>query len=235
MKISELEVAWTAHDGDGHGTVVWADNEPQALTVAGNCPDIDGVDEIHRSPEFDQYRPGPVPMKVLLEHGWCYQCWSCDHQITSDGCDDCIKPRSDQCYVPVCTKTMVFCSRHCHKEYVEDQRREVKEKAQAIRAIRRLMRKNFPGAKIVKVSTTYEKVGDRRFSGIAEFKFPGAKGTARYSEARPKECNVQPRDFDAWGKWRGKPAKIVRGDPVDSYTQDIQTSEAKMIFQEVKP
>lgn len=221
----ELEVAWVVRDDDGHGAVVFADNEPQAQVNAENQDDICGdLDDIDRAPRYDKYRPGPVPVAVLLEDGWYFECWFCGHQVTNDGCDDCAKPRGDDRYVPVCTKTMVFCSRHCRQQYREEQERHERESRAAVRSIRRMVRGTFPGAKVIKTSASFEKVAGRNFSGVAEFSFPGSLGTAKYHENRPKECYVQNRDLEAWAKWRGEPVKIVEdmAIPMASRAQQVK-------------
>lgn len=220
----ELEVAWVAYDGDGRGVVVYADNEPQALTYAGNSEDIDGVDTIERYPDFDRYRPGPVPTKIMLEHGWCFECWNCCHRVTQDGCDDCPPTSRGTSPRPVTTKTEVFCSRHCYTAWKEARVRDERERRAAIRSIRKIVRERFPEAKIKEVFASYEKVPGRNFSGIARFSFPGSLGTAQYREVNLLECYVENRDLEAWKKWQGKADPVFGSEaPLDSHAQEVKS------------
>ncbi len=37
-----------------------------------------------RVPEFDVHYPGPVPIEVLLQHGWYWQCGGCHEVLTQE-------------------------------------------------------------------------------------------------------------------------------------------------------
>jgi hypothetical protein len=58
-----------------------------------------------RSPELDQYAPGPVPILTLMSHGWYALCPNCERQVYED-----------QDFVADGQNT-IYCNQACKDEY----------------------------------------------------------------------------------------------------------------------
>lgn len=39
---------------------------------------------VRRAPEYDAYAPGPVPVSVMLDHGWRFECFECYRMLSLD-------------------------------------------------------------------------------------------------------------------------------------------------------
>jgi hypothetical protein len=40
--------------------------------------------KVRRAPEYDAYAPGPVPVSVMLDHGWRFECFECYRMLSLD-------------------------------------------------------------------------------------------------------------------------------------------------------
>jgi hypothetical protein len=103
--------AWsiTSDDGD-HSAVIFDDHRGKARARGASELDSEfmGV-KIKRSPEFDQYAPGPVPVKVLMAHGWFYYCSNCEEHVYDD----------EPGFVIDAEDERVFCNEGCRAKYRE--------------------------------------------------------------------------------------------------------------------
>jgi len=64
----------------------FAESHNQAKCHAANEAGIEYVEvtSCRRKPEYDQYSPGPVPTKVLIEDGWWFECYGCYRTVSSN-------------------------------------------------------------------------------------------------------------------------------------------------------
>lgn len=62
-------------DYEGHSCVIFAETGVVARRRGANQLNVDfeSVESCKRSPEFDQFAPGPVPVKELIAAGWWFE------------------------------------------------------------------------------------------------------------------------------------------------------------------
>jgi hypothetical protein len=70
---------------EGHCEVVFAEKRGAAKAQGANALGIDftEITSCRRTPSLDQYAPGPVPIKVLIEDGWRFEARDGDY-VSSD-------------------------------------------------------------------------------------------------------------------------------------------------------
>lgn len=90
--------------------VAFAETAAEAEEAGGLALSWDGpADVIRPAPEFDQYAPGPVPIAVLIAHGWEWPCHHCGDLIGDEGCGYCDPPWQE----PVHAGQRVYCNPDC--------------------------------------------------------------------------------------------------------------------------
>lgn len=82
--------------------------------------DLGGISCV-RSNQFDKYSPGPVPMNVLLEYGWWFECANCYETVTHDTGSRVVK------------KGRLYCSGACENEVTKKQLAETQTEMMRIR------------------------------------------------------------------------------------------------------
>jgi hypothetical protein len=142
--------------------------------------------ECRRAPEFDEYAPGPVPDRVLVEHGWWFECTQCSQRISNEPTDEDGEPIE---LSPIYEGDRIFCSLKC-KEALEAERAADRARAEAATAAAVA---KWPGITI------------RYTNGYAEpatvsFAFPGSEGTATWLMDAPT-VSVERRDVEAWHRF----------------------------------
>ncbi len=115
-----------------------ASNEEAAAEVAGqHGVDVESVGLTHYA-DFDQYSPGPVPAKALLDYGWTVSCAHCEHHIIGgDGCYECIADAADNVDAadigPVCDGKQAYCNATCrgtelaYRERIRQRKLDIRE------------------------------------------------------------------------------------------------------------
>lgn len=95
----------------------FAETANQAKCHAANEEGIDYIEvtSCHRKPEFDQYAPGPVPPKVLIEDGWWFECFGCYRRVDGDEAYD--YDEDKELDGPVYRGNAVFCSTECQQSH----------------------------------------------------------------------------------------------------------------------
>lgn len=178
----------------------FAETEQEALEAVAErlneaVSDLD-LTRFQRREAFDEYAPGPVPMKALLDNGWWFDCWECHKKVTNDGCecvDNCDVEGCtcvDNCVcAPVIVNEMVFCSAACVEDWKEDRRLD-REYEQDLRL---RAEKMFPGI------TIRDAIGCRADDdGSVRFDVPGTKVGIRWHTKEPQVVFVAPLDKAAW-------------------------------------
>lgn len=192
--------AYTVHDGDDGCCVRFATNSATARREGANELDTDwtGIDYCHRSPEFDQYAPGPVPPLTLIAAGWWFECHNCGRKVSNDMATDLEEDGLDPDeYAPVADGRRVYCCQACSA--IDAAKRRSNLAAQA--AMLEVVEAKFPGAMIQGVHVYGEKLEpSEKGHGIrcqASFTFPGAKYGATWIFGEP-HTHVSTADIDAF-------------------------------------
>lgn len=191
---------------EGTGGIVYAYTNAQARREGSqqfSDGDFDSV-ECHRAKWADEYAPGPVPLLVLLAHGWWQECHQCGLRCyeAEDGEGNPITPVEEN--------GRLFCGAACQEAF-HTERAEIaylKEHAVAIEAAR--LEARYPG---VTVFPDQAHVYTVRHGGVRHvqqlhlpFTFPGCTiGNAKwgFNQTGPERtlwiCNG---DKKAWDEWR---------------------------------
>jgi len=168
----------------------FAESHNQAKCHAANEAGIEYVEvtSCRRKPEYDQYSPGPVPTKVLIEDGWWFECYGCYRTVSSNEMyDDDADKELDG---PVYRGNSVWCSTDCQKRYDE---RQAKRKADEQAAIDSTLAK-WPKAKKV---TPYMR-GDGKECVWFDF---GGKDSAQWVVGEDT-VSVSMYDVDKWNEFK---------------------------------
>lgn len=202
--LTELKAYTVTESSEGFAAVRFATNSATARREGANELDIDweGVERCVRSPEFDQYAPGPVPKKVLIDAGWWFECHHCGKRINDDDDDDRdeIDPTDNEV---VEDGRRIYCSQSCHA--IDRAERLANKAAQA--ALLELFESLLPGATATRVHVYGRKLEPSQpRQGVrcsVNFTFPGSKyggGTYVYGQ---EQLHVANGDIDAFHAWRG--------------------------------
>lgn len=110
-------------DHDGCCAIVFATNGATARREGGRELNIEfdevssctrSVSSCTRSPEFDQYAPGPVPLHAMLANGWWHTCNGCTCTFDSEGRRDHEEDDREDEFNPVTdAKGSHYCSPTC--------------------------------------------------------------------------------------------------------------------------
>lgn len=191
--------AYTVHDGGDHSVIRFAASNVVARREGANelgC-EFNEVDYCSRSPEFDEYAPGPVPPLVAIKHGWWFACRRCSCQVTEYSDD------------PVAAGDGLYCSPECEAKDYSDERAN----AAAMAALVEVFESKFPGARIVHAyasdgklvaSSQFESGYLYRPYSMVTFNFPGGTGCARWVFG-DEDVTVAREDVAAYCAYRGKP------------------------------
>ncbi len=196
-------------DGEYGAQVYFAKTRGQAKAMAANEEEcrITEVVSCRRKPEWDTYSPGPVPIKVLMEAGWGYECSGCGQMVYEGG--ECYHGDNDEsCDTePVYTLTQVWCCQSCRDaSEIRGAKRKIEE-AEARRAALAAFAAKWPEVKPSKVI--------ERYTGICvEFHIPGAEDSVLW-EVGSDSIWISWRCMEAWYAWEDS-----RLGPVMSWEDD---------------
>lgn len=110
--------AYVISDGEG-ACIEFADNNATARRHGARELGLESqeVESCQRAPEFDQYAPGPVPLRATLAAGWWHYCTGCQTRFDQDernyGDDDRedeFEPVEDANGNPYCSHTCMMQS-----------------------------------------------------------------------------------------------------------------------------
>lgn len=191
--------AYTVHDGGDHSVIRFALHNVVARREGANELDIqfDEVDYCTRSPEFDQYAPGPVPPLVAIKYGWWFECRRCRCQVT------------EYTEEPIAAGDGLYCSPACEAQDYADERAT----AAALVALIEVFDSKFAGSTIVHAYSADGKlVSSSQFDpryhyspySMITFNFPGGTSCARWVFG-VEDVTVAREDVAAFCAWRGKP------------------------------
>lgn len=220
--------AFVVRDNDSGVVVVFDEMAVSARRRGANELNVEfeSVESCRRAPEFDEYAPQEfVPARVLIEHGWRFECNGCSTWVDSDleGYDE------DDCAYelhPIYEDHGVWCSAECKAADAEDRRIRKELQEAAIADFKRRVLKRFPGVQFEDGSFKEHAYAQHNSDGVygmeqivVSFDFPGRKiGPASYrydlnlSEQRsligPRApyfmcCNGDRETFEAFA--RGEP------------------------------
>lgn len=186
--MKRLKAYEVRNDYEGHCCIEFATSNAAARRTGAGELNIDWEDVEHcrRKPEFDQYAPGPVPMQVLLEHGWWFTCHECDRKVSEDLAQDVEDDGLDPDDFAITIEgEAIYCSIACSNKHWLKKRRRVAAHAAFVEVVEA----RFPGCSVKHIHI----YGDRLEPGfhrngsyesdakcIARFAFPGGKYLASW-------------------------------------------------------
>lgn len=188
--------AYQIENPDGYSEIIHAETRGKAKSMAANTIGVDFIEaQIERTPEFDGY--DPVPAEVFLANGWWLECAHCYHRVEDEGCYTCQDDKNTE-ILHVTDGTQAYCSAECRDDEKASRIRRKREQEEAKRESLARVEKAFPGVDIVGVTTQMRPVGERQWSGIVNFKYPGAQWAATWNEFEPDKLWVPNGDLEAW-------------------------------------
>lgn len=193
--------------------VVFAKRSVEARREGARELDIEfeTVESCRRKPEFDQYAErGFVPIEIMIESGWWYECSGCMQVVTRDYEGD-----DGEALTPVYTDHDVWCTAECKASHDRERRLREKIDGLAKAAMARMLVKRYPEA-TVKDYHVYSR-GTKIIQAIVRFDFPSGKygGTLRFRCEHSKATRKNPvlfvaqGDLDAWQSYAT--ARQIRG------------------------
>lgn len=102
-----------------------------------------GAVSCRRAPWADAYVERKLPARLMIAHGWHFECSQCDARITEDYLYDMNLPLEG---VIGSQHTHVFCGTRCARKYYSIQRRRKAEEQRAIETFKEKVRQRFPEA-----------------------------------------------------------------------------------------
>jgi hypothetical protein len=183
-------------DHSGHSVVVFADRSVVARKRGANELDLEfgEVSSCRRKPQYDAFASqGYVPIDVLIDDGWWFECPHCGHRITSDGASRYYDHEEEHDLPVYTTRDAAYCDIHCYeadkREWLLARRRE--------QALADRFHELYPGATVIWVNE-YEK--DAR----VVFRFPGGARNVEW-KGKTDLLYIDEQDLPAWEAFTGKP------------------------------
>lgn len=156
--------------GENTGTVVFAKTNAAARRI-GSSQISDGSFfsvSAHRAPWADRYAPGPVPIRVMIDNGWWWECFGCHRHIGLD-----IAPPIER---SVEIGGHIYCSQECLDAKWAAKLVEQWIRIETIAALESDLRRKMPGVVFGDYSHVYVPCGTWSAKrGIISFDFPGRK------------------------------------------------------------
>jgi hypothetical protein len=174
-------------DEDSGAIIVFAgtENEARNIGAAELLTDSESVEAV-RNPEYDRYSDlGYVPIKVLYDDNWWFECWHCQVKVY----DDCENEDEEGNFLePVFERQRLFCSEACrHDFYVR-----VNANRQERDAVKQHLFVRLPGIAIASCH------GGGEHGVWVEFSFPGGKYGVRWNSKDPDTFLVTVGDKENW-------------------------------------
>lgn len=203
--MSELLAYAVTEEDEGTGGIVFAASEEEAIEDAAGeffGGEIDGA-TAYRVEWADAYSPGPVPFRVMFQHGWWQECHYCGQMIREDEYDD-----GNEISFDITERgRMVFCRPSCMSKHDQDEADRARITKETVANLTESLLLVMPGA----LPESRHHVYVSRFDlvvqqAIVHFTFPGARiGSAKW---RIDKAGDEPRlfvcagDMRAFRRWR---------------------------------
>jgi hypothetical protein len=205
-KEKKLKAYIVTEDYEGHSCLIFATNSATARREgAGELgTEWDGIESCRRAPQFDEYAEiGTVPVMVLIEYGWWYECSHCGRRVHKDMADDLDSEGLDPAeFMPRPNGGHgAFCSESCEcADHMARRRR-----AEATEALLDVFEAKFPGATVVSVHVyngpkLVENEPGRPIRNCVSFTFPGSTRGAQWSfgDAFAMISNIDAKAYRDW-------------------------------------
>jgi hypothetical protein len=186
-------LAWQiTEEFEGNGCIVFSSHGLAARRIGANelNSDFEYVSG-KRAKEFDSYASeGKVPIRVLIAHGWWFECLSCGHKVHEDDEDN-----DHTKYVYNEKLRAIFCNDECkcnRDKTIADQKNKFEQFKTAIHEAR-------PDLTFSLYSGEYPEI-----AMSARFSFPNAKhlGTVRCDELDDIQWRVAVSDIATWEEYQ---------------------------------
>lgn len=193
---SNLRLAWRVDEPEeGRGVIVFAEDATVARSMGADRLELDNddVDEPTRTPQYDAFAPGPVPVSALIDDGWWFECAYCSTWFDGDTEEnDDLHPVDPQAGPKPYT---AFCCRRCAAGHEAQKRGQVA----AMSALLESFSARFPGASVV---DAYAGTSGVLETGLARvnFRFPHGTGVCwwYFGESVAHVAQIDSEPFKRW-------------------------------------
>ncbi len=203
-----LKAYTVLEDTENTGGIVFARSSAEARRE-GSCEFGDGDfnwGKARRAPWADEYAPGPVPWKVLFDHGWWTKCDGCGCTIQEGACDDDCNERE---FDIVEVGAAVYCTPECRERHLAEQEEHARIASVVIAHLTDRVLRACPGAIIAPHAHVYVRPGQARPHAVevalVSFVFPGCRyGAAQLRFDRgdgPPTFSICRGDRIAFSRW----------------------------------
>lgn len=220
--MSTMRAFAVTENDENTGAIYFAKHDIVAKKAGANeyaSGDITYV-SCRRAPWADAYAGRPIPAKVMIAHGWHFECSECGQRVDEDYLDENRLPIDG---VIGTQHSHVFCSSQCARRWHSIKRRRAAEEQRAIEAFKTIVRKRFPDADFCDDEQSQFK-GHHAYvvparggwhwqQVIVSFRFPGMKIGPAHFRTDWKDfrgigpqfagytcCNGDREAFEAWAK-----------------------------------
>lgn len=183
-------------DCENTGGIIFADHAIVARKWAAreyNDGDLHGI-VCRRAPWADRFDGKPVPSRVMVEHGWHFECTECGERIDEDYLAE---TRRDIANVVGTQWSRTFCDSRCARRWWSLHRRREAQKAEAVDLYSAIVTRRFPAAVIVQTHAyvTHKHGGpgwdwqevDVHFT-LPPLQYPASYCTVRHNRRPAQAC-----------------------------------------------
>lgn len=199
-------LAYLVQDDEGLGGIVFAKSNAHGRRL-GAAKFGDGDFDwgtARRAPWADAHYP-TVPIEVMLDQGWWYECTHCGQRISDQEYDD--ETDEEIHFDPVLIGDAAYCRPACRNAHMIECLRVGLIEQNAIYGLSQKLLSLFPGIWLVGKPHAYVR-GISIQQCVVEFRFPGCKiGNATYGwheAGQEPQIGVCNGDKAAWDAWRQK-------------------------------
>lgn len=169
-------------EDEGTGGIIFARHAITARRLGANeyaCGEF-GYVRCNRAPWADEYTDGCVPVSLMVENGWHFECTGCGIRIDSDLPFEHEKPTSG---IIGHQHSAVFCDAACERAHRAERAEAERRQGRAIARFKRIVQRRFPGVEFLTNDDQYifrehayvcREAGRWRMQQVSvSFAFPG--------------------------------------------------------------
>lgn len=141
--MSALRAFSVTQNDEGTGAIYFAEHDIVAKRWGANEYGDGELSYVscRRAPWADEYAGKPLPVWVMIENGWHFECHGCGMRIDEDELRERRLPVEG---VLGTQRSKVFCCARCRRKDFSRERRRKAEEQRAIDAYKAIVRKRFP-------------------------------------------------------------------------------------------
>lgn len=202
MSSKKLKAYVVREDSEGSCAIVFETNGAAARRNGGNELNLlfEEVESCRREPAFDQYAPGPVPLRATLAAGWWHECCGCGARFDQDERNYGDDEDREDVFEPVQdAQRNNYCSPACMMGHWAEQRDRAARQVAAIEAA--LTR--WPMASGVMAHDCSKEWPHRGTEMRAQFTLPGIRYPVSWTPGA-KTASVSQCDAEEFSRLYGK-------------------------------